>query len=43
MAINYTNIDELLDETADMAEEASCIQLKQIEIDHLLERTSDWQ
>jgi hypothetical protein len=42
MAILYTDIDQLLDETAEIAEEASCLIMSPIEIDQLLERTRDW-
>jgi hypothetical protein len=42
MAKLYTDIDQLLDETAEIAEEGSCLIMPQIEIDQLLERTRDW-
>jgi hypothetical protein len=42
MAKLYTDIDKLLDETAEIAEEASCLIMTHIEIDQLLDRTRDW-
>jgi len=42
MAKLYADIDQLLDETAEIAEEASCLIIQQIEIDQLLECTRDW-
>lgn len=42
MAKLYTDIDQLLEETAEIAEEASCLTIHQIEIDFLLDSTRDW-
>lgn len=42
MAKLYADIDQLLDETAEIAEEAPCLIIQQIEIDQLLECTRDW-
>ncbi|WP_281427513.1 hypothetical protein [Mesobacillus maritimus] len=42
MVILYTDIDKLLDETAEIAEEASCLTMSPIEIDQLLDRTRHW-
>jgi len=42
MAKLYTDIDKLLDETAEISEEASCLIITHIEIDQLLDRTRDW-
>jgi hypothetical protein len=42
MAKLYTDIDQLLDETTEIAEDASCLIMHQIEIDQLLESTRDW-
>ncbi|WP_285867600.1 hypothetical protein [Mesobacillus maritimus] len=38
----YTDIDELLEKTTQIAEEAPEIILSHVEIDRLLELTSDW-
>lgn len=42
MAKLYTDIDQLLDDTAEIAKDASCLIMPQIEIDQLLESTRDW-
>jgi hypothetical protein len=42
MEILYTDIDVLLAETAETAEDSSSLMLSQFEIDVLLEHTKGW-
>jgi hypothetical protein len=42
MGIISTNIDDLLDETTEIADEVQSFKLNQIEIDNLLEKTINW-
>ncbi|MCS0652846.1 MULTISPECIES: hypothetical protein [Bacillales] len=42
MRLVQMDIDQLLESTSEIAEEDLGYMIRQVEIDHLLERTQDW-
>ncbi|MFD1736445.1 hypothetical protein ACFSCX_07695 [Bacillus salitolerans] len=42
MKFFWRDIDQLLDDTTDIAKECSCFMMKEIDIDQLLKHTEHW-